>query len=64
MKNRRYIVDDTPELSTWLELIYFNLREDRESMQEPLTEHEICSLTRLKRNDSLPLGNCEIRRVI
>ena len=60
MKNRRYIIDDTPKLTTWLELMEYNLTED----VEPLTENEIVNLTRLKRFDTLPLGHCELRRVI
>ena len=60
MKNRRYIVDDTPMLSTWLELIDYNLAED----VEPLNEAELLHLTKLKRGEMLPLGHCEVRRVI
>ena len=60
MNNRRYIIDDTPVLATWLELIDYNLEED----VEPLTEGEICQLTRLERNRTLQIGICEIRRVI
>ena len=60
MKNRRYIVDDTPKLVSWLELIDYNLKED----VEPLTENEICTLTRLERNKTLQLGYCDVRRVI
>ena len=60
MNSRRYIIDDTPKLTTWLELIEYNLTED----VEPLSEHEIVKLTKLKRFSTLPLGNCEVRRVI
>ena len=60
MKDRRYIINDTPVLTTWLELVDENLKDD----VEPLTEHEICKLTRLERNNTLPLGHCEVRRVI
>ncbi len=61
MKDRRYIVDDAPILTTWLELIDYNLDDDA---VEPLTEHEICQLTRLERNRALQLGHNEVRRVI
>ena len=60
MNDRRYIVDGMPVLSTWMELVDYNLKED----VEPLTESEICQLTRLERNRTLQLGLCEIRRVI
>ena len=30
----------------------------------PLEEFELVNLTRLKRGDSLPLGNCEVRRIL
>ena len=60
MRNRRYLIDDTPKLSTWLELVEYNLTED----VEPLTENEIVNLTKLKRFGTLPLGHCEVRRVI
>ena len=60
MKNRRYIIDDTPKLSTWLELIEYNLVEDVEA----LTQDEIVKLTELKRGGILPIGHCEVRRVI
>ena len=60
MNSRRYIIDDTPKLSTWLELINCNLDKD----VEPLSEAEIVNLTRLKRFGTLPLGHCEVRRII
>ena len=60
MKDRRYIIDDTPKLTTWLELIEYNLTED----VGQLTEGEIVNLTRLKRYVTLPLGHCQVRRVI
>ena len=60
MNSRRYIIDDTPKLSTWLELIDCNLDTD----VEPLNEAEIVNLTRLKRFGTLPLGHCEVRRII
>ena len=61
MKDRRYLIDNTPHLTTWLELIDYNLKEED---VEPLTEHEICQLTRLDRDNTLQLGHCEVRRVI
>lgn len=61
MKNRRYIIDNTPKLTTWFELIDYNVKSDD---VEPLTETEIIRLTRLERDDTLPLGHCEVRRVI
>ena len=60
MNSRRYIIDVTPKLSTWLELINCNLDTD----VEPLNEAEIVHLTKLKRGEMLPLGHCEVRRVI
>ena len=60
MNSRRYIIDDIPDLSTWLELINCNLDKD----VEPLSEAEIVHLTKLKKGEMLPLGHCEVRRVI
>jgi len=60
MNSRRYIIDDTPKLSTWLELIDCNLDTD----VEPLNEAEIVKLTMLEKGEMLPLGHCEVRRVI
>ena len=60
MNSRRYIIDDIPELSTWLELINCNLDKD----VEPLSEAEIVKLTMLEKGEMLPLGHCEVRRVI
>ena len=68
MKNRRYIIDNTPKLTTWFELIDYyecpNCENVRSDDVEPLTETEIIRLTRLERDDTLPLGHCEVRRVI
>ena len=58
--DRRYIIDDIPKLSTWLELINCNLDTD----VEPLSEAEIVKLTMLEKGEMLPLGHCEVRRVI
>ena len=60
MNDRRYIIDEIPELSTWLELINCNLDKD----VEPLSEAEIVKLTMLEKGEMLPLGHCEVRRVI
>ena len=60
MNSRRYIIDDIPDLSTWLELINCNLDKD----VEPLSEAEIVKLTMLEKGEMLPLGHCEVRRVI
>ena len=60
MKNRRYIVDDTPILATWLELVDYNLKED----VEQLTQDEIVHLTTLRKGKGLVFGHCEVRRVI
>tara|TARA_R110002020_G_scaffold20620_1_gene70353 strand:+ start:380 stop:562 length:183 start_codon:yes stop_codon:yes gene_type:complete len=60
MNSRRYIIDEIPELSTWLELINCNLDKD----VEPLSEAEIVKLTMLEKGEMLPLGHCEVRRVI
>ena len=60
MKNRRYIVDDTPKLVSWLELIDYNIKED----VEPLTEYEIFKLTKLVRYATIHIGGSEIIRVI
>ena len=60
MNDRRYIIDVTPTLNTWLELINCNLDTD----VEPLSEAEIVKLTMLEKGEMLPLGHCEVRRVI
>ena len=60
MNNRRYIFDDAPVLATWLELVDANLKDD----VEPLSEAEIVKLTMLEKGEMLPLGHCEVRRVI
>jgi len=60
MKNRHYIIDEEPRLFTLMEIVTENMADD----VEPLKEFELVNLARLKKGSSLPLGNCEIRRVI
>jgi hypothetical protein len=60
MKNRHYIIDEEPRLFTLMEIVTENMADD----VEPLEEFELVNLARLKKGSSLPLGNCEIRRVI
>jgi len=60
MKNRHYIIDDEPRFFTFMDIVTENMADD----VHPLEEFELVNLTRLKRGDSLPLGNCEIRRIL
>ena len=60
MDNRRYIIDDVPKLSTWLELIKCNMGEDGLW----LSENEIVRLTRLKLDDALQIDHTIIKRVL
>ena len=62
MKNRHYIIDDEPRFFTFMDIVTENMADD----VEPLVELELLNLIRMKRDVmySLPLGNCEIRRVI
>ena len=60
MKNRHYIIDEAPKFFTFIDIVTENMDDD----VHPLEEFELVSLARLKRGDLLPLGNCEIRRVI
>ena len=60
MKNRHYIINDEPRLFTFMDIVTENMADD----VHPLEEFELVKLTRLKRGDSLPLGNCDIRRIL
>ena len=60
MKNRHYIIDDEPKFFTFMDIVTENMADD----VQPLEEFELVNLTRLKRGSSLPIGNCEIRRII
>ena len=60
MKNRHYIIDDEPKFFTFMEIVTENMADD----VQPLEEFELVNLARLKRVSSLPLGNCDIRRII
>ena len=60
MQNRHYIINDEPRLFKFMEIVVENMADE----VHPLEEFELVNLTRLKRGDSLPLGSCEIRRII
>ena len=60
MKNRHYIINDEPRFFTFMDIVTENMADD----VHPLEEFELVKLTRLKRGDSLPLGNCDIRRIL
>ena len=60
MKDRHYIIDDTPKFFTFMEIVTENMADDVQSLEE----FELVNLTRLKRGCSLPLGNCDIRRIL
>ena len=60
MKDRHYIIDDEPKFFTFMDIVTENMADD----VHPLEEFELVNLTRLKRGDSLPLGNCDIRRIL
>ena len=61
MKDRRYLIDDAPNLISFIDLITENINDDVETLKE----FEVVSLAKLTRNEELPLGQCvNIRRVI
>ena len=60
MKNRHYIIDEEPRFFTFMEIVTENMADD----VGPLDEGELINLTKLRKGDTLPLGQCEIRRVI
>ena len=60
MKNRHYIIDEEPKFFTFMEIVTENMADD----VEPLDEGELINITKLRKGDTLPLGHCEIRRVI
>ena len=60
MKNRHYIIDEEPKFFTFMEIVTENMADD----VEPLVEFELLNFIRMKRDTSLPLGNCDIRRII
>ena len=61
MNKRYYVIDNEPSLITFADLITENINDD----VEPLKEFEVVNLTKLKRNEELPFGQCiTIRRVI
>ena len=60
MNERRYIIDDVPTLTTWLELITHNMVEDVGG----LSENEIVRITRLKVDNTLQIDHIIIKRVL
>ena len=61
MKDRYYLIDDAPNLISFIDLITENINDDVETLKE----FEVVSLAKLTRNEELPLGQCvNIRRVI
>ena len=61
MNKRYYLIDDAPNLLSFLDLITENINDDVETLKE----FEVVNLTKLKRNEELPFGQCiTIRRVI
>ena len=60
MENRRYIVDVQPYLFSFMDILREDMTEDTGS----LDQCEIVSLTRLPINHTIPLGNCQVKRVI
>ena len=60
MKSRHYIIDDEPKFFTFMDIVVENMADD----VQPLEEFDLVNLARLKRGNSLPLGNCEIRRIL
>ena len=60
MIDRRYIIDEEPVLFTFMDILKENMANDAGQ----LNQDEIVNLTRLSRDNSLPLGHCQVRRVI
>ena len=61
MRERYYLIDDAPNLLSFMDIVTENMADDVETLKE----FEVVSLAQLKRNDTLPLGQCvNIRRVI
>ena len=60
MDSRRYIIDDVPKLTTWLEIVTINMNVD----VGKLMEDEIVRLTRLKLHNTLQIDHVSIRRVL
>ena len=61
MNKRYYLIDDAPNLISFIDLITENINDDVETLKE----FEVVSLAKLTRNEELPLGQCvNIRRVI
>ena len=61
MRERYYLIDDAPNLLSFMDIVTENMADDVETLKE----FAVVSLAQLKRNDTLPLGQCvNIRRVI